>query len=207
METIKIKCKTQDSISLDDLVEFQGNLKARTDEDVDLLIKSIKEYGFSFPFFVWKNEGKNWCLDGHGRILALKKLREGGMELPDFPVAYVSATDEEEAKQKLLRLNSTYGTITRYGLANFIGEIDVNYNDLRLCDTYIDFSKDVFDTAGDLSTNAVLFNILHFKEYKIPMRDEEFERIKAALDAYVSVNGSGDGFFWSMIKKLNPEKQ
>jgi hypothetical protein len=92
-------------------------------------------------------------------------------------------------------------------MANFIGEIDVNYNDLRLCDTYIDFSKDVFDTAGDLSTNAVLFNILHFKEYKIPMRDEEFERIKAALDAYVSVNGSGDGFFRSLIEKLDPEKQ
>jgi hypothetical protein len=207
MEAIKIKCKTQESISLDDLAEFQGNLKARTDEDVSLLIKSITEYGFSFPFFVWKNEGKNWCMDGHGRILALKKLREEGMKLPKFPVAYVAAADEDEAKQKLLRLNSTYGTITRYGLANFIGEIDVNYNDLRLCDTYIDFSKDVFDTAGDLSTNAVLFNILHFKEYKIPMRDEEFERIKASLDAYVSVNGSGDGFFRSLIEKLGPEKQ
>jgi len=29
---------------------------------------SIKKYGFSFPFFVWQNGGKNWILDELKRL-------------------------------------------------------------------------------------------------------------------------------------------
>ena len=103
MKTIKIQCKGADLLPLDAIVEFQGNLKKRGKKEIDLMIKSIETYGFSFPFHVWQNGGQNHCLDGHGRILALSEMRKRGTDLPLFPVVYVEAQDEAEAKNKLLR--------------------------------------------------------------------------------------------------------
>ena len=50
---IKINCTGSDFINIDDLHEFQGELKERSADDVDKIIRSIKKHGFSFPFFVW----------------------------------------------------------------------------------------------------------------------------------------------------------
>ena len=72
---IEIKCTGSDTISVDDLTEFQGELKERSAGDVEKIIKSIKKHGFSFPFFVWQNNGINNVLDGHGRLLAIKTMR------------------------------------------------------------------------------------------------------------------------------------
>ena len=106
---INICCSGADSLPLDAIEEFQGKLKKRSKKDEEKIIRSIVEYGFSFPFFVWNGIGHNYCLDGHGRILALAEMRKRGTDLPMFPVVYVDAKDETEAKQKLLRLNSQYG--------------------------------------------------------------------------------------------------
>ena len=116
---IKISCQAADTLPLDAIEEFQGNLKKRSKKDIDKIIRSIVEYGFSFPFYVWNGTGHNYCLDGHGRILALTEMRKRGTDLPLFPVVYVDAENEEEAKQKLLRLNSSYGDITQSGFEEF----------------------------------------------------------------------------------------
>jgi ParB-like chromosome segregation protein Spo0J len=106
MTEIRIECKGADLLPLDAITDFQGNLKKRGKKEVEQIIKSIEKYGFSFPFFVWNGTGDNYCLDGHGRLQALAELRRRGVDLPLFPVAYIDAADEAEAKQKLLRLNS-----------------------------------------------------------------------------------------------------
>jgi tetrahydromethanopterin S-methyltransferase subunit G len=46
-------------------------------------------------------------------------MRSRGYDLPLFPVVYVDAADEEEAKQKLLRCDSRYGTITAEGYMEY----------------------------------------------------------------------------------------
>ena len=51
MNTIKITCKTNDSLNLADMTELQGGLKSRTDIDYDKIKLSIIKFGFSFPFF------------------------------------------------------------------------------------------------------------------------------------------------------------
>lgn len=116
---IRIECKGADILPLDAIEEFQGNLKKRTQKDIDKIIKSIDKFGFSFPFFIWCDNGRNRCLDGHGRIEALKKISQKGVDLPLFPVIYVDAKDEEEAIQKLLRLNSQYGQMTLASVMEF----------------------------------------------------------------------------------------
>lgn len=129
---IRIECKGADVLPIDAIEEFQGNLKKRTKKDIDQIITSIEKYGFSFPFFIWKGTGHNLCLDGHGRIQALAEMRRRGEDLPLFPVVYVDAKDDAEAKQKLLRLNSQYGQMTIDSVLEFADGIELDTSEIQL---------------------------------------------------------------------------
>jgi hypothetical protein len=131
---IEIQCRGADLLPLDAIEEFQGNLKSRSKDDIQKIIKSIKTYGFSFPFFIWNGDGHNRCMDGHGRIQALAEMRRQGENLPMFPVVYVDAKDEAEARQKLLRLNSQYGKMTVDSVLEFTGGMEMDWEDLSLPD-------------------------------------------------------------------------
>ena len=147
---MKISCDCKDTLSLDEITEFQGGLKARSPEEVGKIIKSLKKYGFAFPFFIWKESGKNWCLDGHGRLLSLKKMRQDGEKIPPLPVVYVKAKDEGEARNLLLRLNSQYGRMTADSVREFANGFDVDFTELQLPCGMIDFEiADVQETEGD----------------------------------------------------------
>ena len=137
---IEINCTGSDTIQLHELTEFQGELKERSAGDVEKIIKSIKKHGFSFPFFVWKNDGKNNVLDGHGRLLALKQMAAAGEEIPALPCVYISAKNEAEAKEKLLKLNSQYGHMTAESVADFLDGMEIELDDLALPDGVLDLS-------------------------------------------------------------------
>jgi len=47
-----------------------------------------------------------------------------------LPVVYIEAKDNEEAKQKLLRLNSQYGAISYDSLMEFTSDIVVDFGDI-----------------------------------------------------------------------------
>ena len=150
--TIKIKCNAENTLELAELTEFQGGLKQRTDIDYDKIKLSICKYGFSFPFFVWKNGSKNYLLDGHGRFATLCKMQKDGYTIPSLPVVYVSCKDKKEAKEKLLRLNSQYGKMTKESVLEFCSDIEVNFEEISLPDTVIDFSdqsEEPQETTGD----------------------------------------------------------
>ena len=138
---IVINCTGSDTVDIDQLTEFQGKLKERSAGDVEKIIKSIKKHGFSFPFFVWKNDGKNNVLDGHGRLLALKQMAAAGEEIPALPCVYISAKDEAEAKEKLLKLNSQYGHMTADSVAAFLGDIKIDFSEIALPDGVLDLGK------------------------------------------------------------------
>ena len=138
---IVINCTGSDTIQLHELTEFQGELKERSAGDVEKIIKSIKKHGFSFPFFVWKNDGKNNVIDGHGRLKALQQMAAAGEEIPALPCVYISAKDEAEAKEKLLKLNSQYGHMTADSVASFLGDIKIDFDELALPDGVLDLGK------------------------------------------------------------------
>lgn len=143
---LKISCECNDTLKLEEMTELQGNLKARSDDDVDKIIKSIKKYGFSFPFFIWKHDGINHCLDGHGRIKALYRLKEMGFLIPPLPVVYVDCKDKIEAKEKLLRLNSQYGKMSVESVLEFVGgEFELNAEEIALPDTMLEFTSAVVE--------------------------------------------------------------
>ena len=139
-KTIAIKCETKDSLNIAEMTELQGNLKHREQVDYDKIKLSIIKYGFSFPFFCWKGEGKNYILDGHGRFATLCKMQKDGYLIPDLPVVYIECSDISDAKQKLLRLNSQFGKMSRESVLEFASDIELNFDEIALPDSVIDFS-------------------------------------------------------------------
>jgi hypothetical protein len=131
-ERITIACEGATTVDYHELSELQGALKNRDEADIQRMITSIRRYGFSFPFFVWRNRKRLWCLDGHGRIEALRRLESQGVEIPPVPVSWVEAKTKAEAKQKLLRLNSQYGDITQEGLAEFTANLNIDWDEISL---------------------------------------------------------------------------
>ena len=54
-QTIRISCNVRDFLPFSQIEEFQGNLKKRSKKEISKIITSILKFGFSFPFFVWKD--------------------------------------------------------------------------------------------------------------------------------------------------------
>jgi hypothetical protein len=111
-----------------EMKEFQGNFKARTEQDIEDVKKSIIKYGFSFPMFVWENGGNYYVLDGHGRLAALRSFETEGYTIPALPVVYIQTKNKEEAIRVLLLCNSRYGYITEASTESFMDKLD--YADL-----------------------------------------------------------------------------
>ncbi len=66
---------TVGEVPTDDLVSYARNAKVHTNEQIDQIVKSIEEFGFNDPIAVWHNEeGAMEIIEGHGRVLAAKKL-------------------------------------------------------------------------------------------------------------------------------------
>jgi len=108
-------------IPLDQLQNFQGNLKTLDKPALEKLKRSLIKYGFSFPVFVWGNE----ILDGHQRIFAAKRLVEDGYSIGKIPVVEIEAKNKKEAGEKLLILNSEYGKKTNEGILSFLDDFEV----------------------------------------------------------------------------------
>ena len=151
IKTISIKCDCKDFLKLEDMTVMQGNLKERNDTDYEKIKKSILTYSFSFPFFIWKSGKTNYLIDGTGRHSCLLRMQEEGYIIPDLPVVYISCKDKKDAKQKLLRLNSQYGKMTKESVLEFAEDIDLNFDEIALPDSVIDFSEsgEVAETQGD----------------------------------------------------------
>lgn len=122
---VKINCKTKDTIKLTDCVPFQGNLKKRTEQDVDELRASLSNEGLLMPFAVWKHDDKCYLLDGHGRRQALMAMTDEDPQLlsVDWPCVYIEAETEDDARKALLQITSQYGKITKQGVKQFMVSI------------------------------------------------------------------------------------
>lgn len=57
-----------------DLAPYARNAKAHTREQVAQIAKSIEEFGFNDPVAVWDGPDGTEIVEGHGRVMAAKKL-------------------------------------------------------------------------------------------------------------------------------------
>ena len=138
MSTLRVTCKGAQTLPLDRIEEFQGNLKKLSKKNLEKLKKRIIEDGFNVPFFVWDHDGMYKVLDGHQRLRALQSLREEGWDMPLLPVAFIEASDEADARKKLLAISSQYGEFDASELSEWLDEIGGEVAEtLRLVDTEI----------------------------------------------------------------------
>ena len=109
-------------IKISEVIPFQHELKDLTAQNYSKLKKVLEKRGFEYPIYIWKNNGKNYLMDGHGRQRVM--LKEGwDLEVPYFEI---QAKDEQEAAEKLLEITSQYQTTTQEGLDNYIATYKLN---------------------------------------------------------------------------------
>ena len=58
----------------DELIPYANNAKIHTDEQIDQIAASIEEFGFNDPVAVWDSPEGTEIVEGHGRVIAAKKL-------------------------------------------------------------------------------------------------------------------------------------
>ena len=157
---IRITCETLHTLALEELTEFQGGLKIRDESDIEKIRKSITDYGFATPFFIWRNGATNYVLDGHGRVKALQAMQHAGEIIPPLPVVYVDCKDESAARNLLLRINSTYGLMTADTVRDFIKDLNIAIEDIRLpCGTIdLSFMQEEADTKDDDKAPAAIMD-------------------------------------------------
>ena len=122
--TIKVNCKSADTLPIDRILEFQGDLKKLTKKNRDKLQKSIERHGFIAPIFVWDNQGDYMIIDGHQRLATLLYMRQKGWDIPMLPVDYIEADSEQDARDKLLHITSSYGEFNVEELEEWVKSID-----------------------------------------------------------------------------------
>jgi hypothetical protein len=125
--SIEIRCSAAATAKLEELVPLKGELDA---DRYRKLKRSLLDHGFSFPFFVWKNTGKLFVLDGHQRDRVLRRLKAQGYTVPPLPIAYIDAKDEAEARKKILLLSSQYGEMTEESLLEYLKKSEIDLDDL-----------------------------------------------------------------------------
>lgn len=133
MPKITIQCAGSMVLALDELNEFQGELKHLSEENYQKFKADIQELGYSSPIHVWNNpEDEKWyTLDGHQRLKGLKRMRdEEGFEIPELPCVLVHARDFRQAKKKVLALTSQFGEMTEKGLHDFMVDAELNLDDI-----------------------------------------------------------------------------
>lgn len=125
---------------VENLKNFQGDLKFPNAEKIKALANRIKNKGFSAPIFVrdkQDDEVETYILDWHQRLKALLLLQEEGFELPEgVPCVYVKAETEKEARERVLEYNSSYSSIDVHYLQEvFMQELDVE--DIHIYETNV----------------------------------------------------------------------
>ena len=120
---IHIACDAGAIAPLEDLHDFQNEMKTLSTMNYLKLRKEIEETGFSFAVHVWENDGKLWILDGHQRVECLRRMAaESAAEGTMVPIVRVEAKDYREAKRKVMAAASQFGEFQIDGLMKTLGD-------------------------------------------------------------------------------------
>jgi len=95
MENLKIEY-----LPVDSLKPYSKNARKHSEKDIQAICNSIEEFGFSDPIGIWSD--KNIIVEGHGRLLAAKRL---GMD--SVPCIRLDHLTDEQRKAYALAHNKT----------------------------------------------------------------------------------------------------
>jgi len=87
-------------LPVDSLKPYSKNARKHSEKDINAIQNSIEEFGFSDPIGIWSD--KNIIVEGHGRLLAAKRL---GMD--SVPCIRLDHLTDEQRKAYALAHNKT----------------------------------------------------------------------------------------------------
>lgn len=154
---VVVKCKGAETVSVELLKDFQGNLKTLSKTNYEKLKKELLRHGFCEPITIWRKDGKHLILNGHQRVRTLLMMQQDGYHIPDLPVNIVTPRDEKEAKEIVLALTSQFGEITDEGLYEFAQEAGIEFDfleDLRFPEIDLERFKETFQDLNLVETGA-----------------------------------------------------
>lgn len=95
MENLKIEC-----LPIDSLKPYERNARKHTNDDVQTIVNSIREFGFLDPVGIWSEQ--NLIVEGHGRLLAAKQLG-----LSEVPCIRLDELTDEQRRAYAIAHNKT----------------------------------------------------------------------------------------------------
>ncbi len=97
---------TVEEVPTESLIPYARNAKIHTNEQIDQICESIGEFGFNDPVAVWDGPEGPEIIEGHGRVMAAKKL---GLEV--VPVVRLDhLTDEQRRAYGIVHNKLTMNT-------------------------------------------------------------------------------------------------
>jgi len=171
-----------------ELNPYQNNPRKHTRSQIDMLKKSIKEFGFIVPILVDEN---NIIITGHGRLKAAEKL--GITEVPTIQITHLDdeqirafriadnyLTDESTWTKDMLKLE-----IQTIDLTNFDFLKGLNLN-MAATEIKLDHLTDKDDAGGAYfgSANKIFIQIgsISFSIEKSEETTKALEKLKATQD-------------------------
>ena len=89
-----------EELPVDELAPYAKNAKIHTTEQVQQIANSISEFGFNDPVGVWDSPDGMEIVEGHGRVMAAKKLG-----LKAVPVVRLNHLSDEQRRAYALAHN------------------------------------------------------------------------------------------------------
>lgn len=126
--------------STENLVPYVNNANIHSDEQIEYIVASIKEFGFNDPIGVWTNkEGLPEIVEGHGRVLAAKKLG-----IDTLPVIHLdSLTDEQRRAYTHVHNQQTRNSEFDWEMLDLeMAELDFDWGDLGFDHIEINYDPD-----------------------------------------------------------------
>lgn len=138
------------SRKISDIKPYEFNNRNHSDEQINLIAKSIKEFGFTQPLVIDEN---NILLVGHGRLLAAKHL-----QLKEVPVLQITGLSETKKRAYRILDNKLQNDST-WAFNNLELELDAledegfNLPEWGLDELKSLFEKSITEPTEDLSNS------------------------------------------------------
>lgn len=84
---------TVEEVPTESLIPYARNAKIHTNEQIDQICESVGEFGFNDPVAVWDGPDGPEIIEGHGRVMAAKKL---GLDV--VPVVRLDHLSDEQRR-------------------------------------------------------------------------------------------------------------
>ena len=164
------------------LKPYENNPRQHSEAQLDRLVRSIKEFGFTNPILI--DDDCN-VIAGHGRLLAAELM--GLAQVPTITLGHLTA-DQRRAyviADNQLALNSTWDDDVLQSELQALGEAGYDLTLLGWGDDLPTFGEDIdlsaLDDLEDDPTAELADGVM--KAIQIEFRPEDYEEAKALVEA------------------------